>query len=137
MDGAVGTSSASTSASDCWMARASAAVFGLEGIQRAVAPGLFDDAAHHRVDRAGLLAPQGFDRREPLGHPRPLVQQRGQLGIGREINGPQLGAGGSHLKQRRVEGGLGLGVAVELQLVRHRETRPRRPGTGRAGRHAQ
>ena len=54
MDGAVGTSSASTSASDCWMARASArGVFGLEGIQRAVAPGLFDDAAHHRVDRAG------------------------------------------------------------------------------------
>ncbi|KAG1188364.1 hypothetical protein G6F35_014276 [Rhizopus arrhizus] len=70
-----------------------AAVLGLEGVQRAVVRRLLHDAAHHGVDDVRRVLPQRFHGGETLGHPRPLIQQRGQLVERREVDGGHFRAG--------------------------------------------
>jgi hypothetical protein len=129
MDGAVGTTSVEALQRPLDPPRKlGAPVFGLERVQRGVACGLLDDAAHHRMYGVRRLVPQAFHRGKTFGHPRARIQQGRQFAERREIDrlhGRAVLAQGTH---RLVEGGRRLRVAEELQL--RGDGQPRRIGPG-------
>ncbi|KAG1448494.1 hypothetical protein G6F57_016835 [Rhizopus arrhizus] len=112
-----------------------AAVLGLEGVQRAVVRRLLHDAAHHGVDDVRRVLPQRFHGGETLGHPRPLIQQRGQLVERREVDGGHFRAGDLQGAPGIVEAGGGLRVAKECPRGGDCAPGRRGPRQRRAGGH--
>ncbi len=92
-----------------------------EGVDRRDREAALQDGAHGRFDGPGPGAQQTLDRRGPLGHPRPVIEQRGRGKQRRDVDFDEAHAQPADTLDGPLIEPWRLGVAQPVELVGARQ----------------
>ena len=114
----------------CDLCQAQHLHFGGAVIGGAVVAAFANDAAHGLHHVLGVRVKKRLNGSVTLCHQRAFVQHGGGLQMRRHVDGHWLATQGTHLRDGRIEGLLGLHVAKEFKLLWHTKLELCRQGLG-------